>query len=93
MNTAHDDIKSEGPPVVAEQRVVMPPQLEIERLEWRLAKIEAEIDMPQPLANLIRLCVLKHDCMESIARFRAMRHNVQSSATAAERDVEKKSDK
>ena len=54
----------------------MPPEIEIERLEWKVAGIQAEIeDGPMPLEKLINLCVLKHDCMAAISRFRAMRHN------------------
>lgn len=50
----------------------MPPEIEIERLEWKLAEIEAELGQSLSLTDLIRLCVLKHDGIESLARFRAM---------------------
>ena len=77
-------MKLKGIVAVRSSEFVMPPEIEIERLEWKVAEIEAEIgDGPMPLADLINLCVLKHDCMESIARFRALRHNESSSAMSA----------
>ena len=60
----------------ADQRLVMPPELEIERLEYKVAEIQAEIEEgTMPLEKLIKLCVLKHDCLEAISRYRALRHS------------------